>query len=374
MTYIFVMLNFITGGAQTVFYNIASTCNKNIVLIPVFEEYDEKLLKKLPDNVTLINTGIKTNSLMTSYKDFPKIVKEAFKIKKMLKKHSPYVAINFNDNFASLLFTYILSGKDAITWLHCRPQTLLMSRTKKLYLSLMNRFDKIVFICKSQMNLFYRVEGTSKVTNPERVVCTNYLNLDEILKKNQEDLEYHGKFFFSAARLDESSKDFETLLKAYGSLPIEVKNDYKMIIAGEGPDRKSVESRIRSLKLEDHVILLGNIENPNKWMSKSTLYIHSSKHEGYPMVLLEALACQANVISSNCEVGPAEILGDGKFGELFAVGNVNELRDCILKALNKDRKTCGIVSYQRAIELNNLGRKQIKQFFDSIENSSLSAL
>ena len=71
-------------------------------------------------------------------------------------------------------------------------------------------------------------------------------------------------------------------------------------------------------------------------MARSEIFILSSDFEGFPNVLLEALCCDCSIISSDCDSGPREILEEGKWGQLFKVGDVNDLSVKILSALDNN--------------------------------------
>lgn len=362
MLYVFFLNNFLTGGSQTVLYNIASITKKRILLVPVFQEYNKNLIQKLPQNVEIFDTGITHKNIIGSFFRLPLIIK---RLKQNIKsKGRNYICINFTDRFLSLFFTYVIGKKNSITWLHCCPKTLLLSRLKPFYFIMMNKFKEIVFICNSQKELFLSHNKTKKINKPMNYVCTNFININAINEIKNEEIEHAKSYFFMAARLDESSKDFYTLLKAYSLLPKITIDRYDLIIAGDGIDRKKIESYINSLDLSEHVFLIGNVNNPYKWMYNSTIYIHSSKHEGFPMVLIEALACGCNVVSSDCETGPAEILDYGRCGELYKVGDVDGLREAILKALSKDEVECKKKSINRASEINTKGVNEIYDFFN----------
>ena len=130
------------------------------------------------------------------------------------------------------------------------------------------------------------------------------------------------------ARLDMRSKDFYTLIDAYDDNRI--KNKYKLLLLGDGPDKQLISNYITSKNLSQNIILLGQDLNPYKWMYNAFLYIHSSKAEGFGLVLIEAMQCSVPVIATDCEVGPEEILDKGKYGTLVPVGDVKALRNEIL--------------------------------------------
>jgi glycosyltransferase involved in cell wall biosynthesis len=95
---------------------------------------------------------------------------------------------------------------------------------------------------------------------------------------------------------------------------------------------------VKKLNLENYIIFLGKKNNPYIWMKNSKAFILSSKYEGLPTVLIEALILDVPSISSNCLTGPVEILENGKYGELFNIGNLKELEEKILITLNKREK------------------------------------
>lgn len=127
-------------------------------------------------------------------------------------------------------------------------------------------------------------------------------------------------------------KDFKTLILAYQNAK---KLKYcRLIILGEGPERKNLQATIHRLGLQNDIDLPGFVENPFAWISKSDLFVLSSLYEGLPTVLIEAMACGTPVISTDCISGPAEILENGKFGDLVPVGNADALAAAIVKNLS----------------------------------------
>lgn len=122
-------------------------------------------------------------------------------------------------------------------------------------------------------------------------------------------------------------KDFPTLIRALAvvrqTLPV------RLIILGEGSDREDLEKLVNQLDLEKDVAMPGFVENPYAYMSRASLYVLSSRWEGLPTVLIEALYCGLPVIATDCPSGPKEILADGKYGLLVPVGDVAALARAI---------------------------------------------
>ena len=142
--------------------------------------------------------------------------------------------------------------------------------------------------------------------------------------------------FLSIGRLTEQ-KDFTLLLKSFARLRQQL--DARLIILGEGELRSDLEALITELNLTDSVSLPGFVKNPYPYLKAASAFVLSSRWEGLPTVLIEALACGCPVIATDCPSGPQEILAGGKYGFLVPVGDVIELSDKMLQVLYNAPKT-----------------------------------
>jgi glycosyltransferase involved in cell wall biosynthesis len=119
-------------------------------------------------------------------------------------------------------------------------------------------------------------------------------------------------------------KDYPTLLKAFAQL--RARRPCRLLILGEGDERARLEALARELGLSpDHVALPGFIANPLPMMAHCAVFAMSSRFEGFPNVMAEALACGAPVASTDCDSGPSEILEGGRYGLLSPVGDAAAL-------------------------------------------------
>jgi glycosyltransferase involved in cell wall biosynthesis len=119
------------------------------------------------------------------------------------------------------------------------------------------------------------------------------------------------------------AKDFPTLLRAYAISAL--RGSHHLVIVGEGEQRASLENLIRNLGLAERVVLTGAMDNPHGVMAGAAMYVLSSRWEGYPNALLEALALGLPVISTDCPHGPREILDGGRHGRLVPVADAEAL-------------------------------------------------
>jgi glycosyltransferase involved in cell wall biosynthesis len=137
----------------------------------------------------------------------------------------------------------------------------------------------------------------------------------------------------SVGRLD-PQKDFPLLLRAFARVHQTLPS--RLLILGEGPEREALLSLARQLGIEEDVSLPGFVPNPYPYMAHASVFVLSSRWEGLPTVLAEALYCGVPIVATDCPNGPREILRDGLYGKLVNVGDVDCLTDAILTTLNGD--------------------------------------
>lgn len=359
---VFVTNQFKTGGVETVFLNIATRLNREIILFPAHMEINNYLADQLPENVKLVENKFKIKRNILGIFQTLKTAKVYRKILHLDNRNC--TIINFSDTLTSLLLAQMLNPYNCVTWIHCCPKGLLNSKSHKIYFFLIKRCAKIVFICRSQRSLFFKLNESQRININKSFICTNFISWERIKNLYKEPIALNYDFFLMVARLDMRTKDFKTLIKGYSLLPEEIREKYRLLILGEGSDQNEIEGIIKQQKQEKNISLLGNQENPYKYMREASLFIHASKSEGFSMVIIEALACGCTVVASDCEVGPAEILENNKYGYLYEQGNETQLANKIKIALACpiDKKR----AQQRAKEITTLGIKQIEDFFRNV--------
>jgi len=126
-------------------------------------------------------------------------------------------------------------------------------------------------------------------------------------------------------------KDFSTLLRAFAQLRTE--RPARLIILGEGAERRDLETLSRALRLDDDVDLPGFVRNPIPFVKRAAAFVLSSRWEGLPTVVIEALYCGVPIVSTNCPSGPREILRGGRYGLLVPVGDPERLSRALKAAL-----------------------------------------
>ena len=128
-----------------------------------------------------------------------------------------------------------------------------------------------------------------------------------------------------------AQKDFGTLIRAFAR--VREHQPARLMILGQGPDHSELESLINRLGLDQDVLLPGFVANPYAYMARASVFVLSSRWEGLPTVLIEALFCGAPVIATDCPSGPREVLDDGRHGRLVEVGDEQTLATEMERAL-----------------------------------------
>jgi glycosyltransferase involved in cell wall biosynthesis len=179
--------------------------------------------------------------------------------------------------------------------------------------------------------------------------------------RNRYEIEEDELLVLAAGRHCEQ-KNFRALIEAMGILSSKVK--CKLIIAGDGPLRRTHQQHAGRLGVADQVLFPGNINDLPDLMRASDLYVMSSLWEGLPLVLLEAMACGMANVGTAIE-GIGEVIIDGKSGLIVESDNSKALAGAIMELL---------CSEQKRIEFGAASTEIVKQkySFDRVNRDLLS--
>lgn len=236
------------------------------------------------------------------------------------------------------------SGVKLIVTEHSNPKKALFSGLKSSFLRLLvkllyKKADWVVCVSDGIRSTFMQY---MKVPKEKLITIYNPLNFDQIHSKMCEPISHPWvsdssiRLLLAVGRLTKA-KDYPTLLKAFARL--DPKFNAHLVILGEGEDRRDLEHLASELGISRHVQFFGFNENPYAWMKACDVFVMSSTWEGLPGSLMEALACNAQIVSTDCETGPREVLEGGIWGYLTKVGDPVELCRTIERALTSQRTT-----------------------------------
>jgi len=128
-------------------------------------------------------------------------------------------------------------------------------------------------------------------------------------------------------------KNFSLLIRAFAR--VAAKRDVRLILIGEGEQRKGLEEIAKNLGVSDKILMPGFVTDPKNWLAYAALLVCSSKKEGLGNVIVEALALGVSVVACDCPYGPSEILEKGRYGRLVPIENEEVLARAIAQTLDK---------------------------------------
>ena len=346
------------GGLQKILVEYLKLIDKNkyrIVLL-IANDYGKKnlFLEEIPKNVEIQfvrpynlvskiaelskNRKILNRLLLKRYRYRSKRVFKSIFLEKLSKLGKIDLIIDFDGGLKSVLDN--LKAEKIIIWIHSSIRKHKQDNKSKIsrYGEELKKYDKIIAICKEMKeeikelypSLSHKIEYIYNPLDCNNIIEQGNENIEKMTSYEKELIE--SDYFLAISRLDAVQKDFETLIEGYLILKNKGIKE-RLYIIGEGDGRVKIEKMIEEKKLVEDVILLGEKKNPYIWIKHSKLFIHSSRYEGLPTVLLEALMMDKFIVSSNCPTGPTEILTNPKAGELFNVGDANQLAEKVLKIL-----------------------------------------
>lgn len=308
---LFTLTNLNIGGVQKTLINILNNLDLTAYEIDLLLlEKQSQLIKLLPKNINVIYIN---NHVQNTKASYIKRLEKNICIKKFLKKYKEIskkeydIAIAFNgfDNNADLIVPMVKAKKKVI-WVHNDFYNVIKNSTFPyiyfIMYKLMGRkfkyFDEIIIVCEEvakNFNKLYKNKYQNKIK-----IINNLIDVDEIIEKGNEKSKFDlGSNFkiISTGRLCKA-KNFELLIKMQYLLS---KNGYKTktFIIGAGKKEKSLNKKIKKLKLENMVILLGKQINPYSIMRQADLYVSTSYYESFANTILESLVLGVPVVATN---------------------------------------------------------------------------
>lgn len=148
--------------------------------------------------------------------------------------------------------------------------------------------------------------------------------------------EFDGPVIVGVGRLD-AQKDFATAIRAVAVARQKGLGDFRYVIVGEGVEQANLQQLAIDLNLKDQIWFAGYQKNPYGCMARARLLLMTSRLEGLPTVLIEALAVGTPVIFTDCPSGPREILQPPRFGVCPPVGDVDAIAEAVIEELQKPK-------------------------------------
>ncbi len=322
-----------SGGAERVVSLLANyLVNKYEVEIITFTK-DESFYK-LDDRIVHTKLGIdfiSKNKVSTIFNIFKRIKI----LSGYLKKSNPNVVISFmtHTNILSIIASKIANKKIIISE---RIAYDFYGKKINFIKNLAYRFSNMLVVQTKNDAKFYNIKKDT-IPNPLEIKCQPSKKENIIL---------------AVGRLNKQ-KGFDALIKIFSKID----TNWKLIIAGEGKERENLKKLIK----KDNIFLIGNQKDIFSWYSKASIFVLSSKKEGFPNVLLEAMGCECACVSFDCPYGPSEIIENGKNGVLIENQNREKFQQTLENLIN-DKKlrtnlSCEAVKVRDKYSIEKIARK-----------------
>ena len=339
---LFLLPTFVFGGAERTSLNLLKEIDKGIFRVclvtsrGVYQHFQHIDLEKfLP--VEDLGIDVWFNSLTRFIRDIKRVAS-------LLKREDPDIAFGMMHYPSSLLVF-------AKRLYHLKVKVVVSPRGPSVeYLRYFEHkfFRKtwlkgiFTFFCKYADGLVVSSHGMKQEcishfhANKERIkVVPNSVDLYDVKIKAEEDIDVDipaGSGLISTSGRLEKEKDIPFLLRAFSL--VRKREDIRLMIIGDGTERKNLERLCYELNIRKDVIFLGFQSNPYKFIKRSNIFVHACLFEGFANAIIEAMACGVPVVAVDCPYGPREIIRHKENGFLVPMNHEKALADAILMLVN----------------------------------------
>jgi glycosyltransferase involved in cell wall biosynthesis len=332
--------------------------NDYIDEIPKWVDYKFLTSEKLMEDISLLKN--KKNIFTKLYYSILLKKKKNVAIKEFEKNlNFGDIIIDYDMGLLRNLHKLPLKSKTLIGWSHAGEGTLPKNKQKRKNIEKYNYIVTINDVMK---------KGYEKNLNDPKILkINNFMNFDKILEKSNEEVKEYGEYIISVGSLTEN-KNHILLIEAFGELKKEKNIKNKLIIIGDGKEKEKLKKRIDELALNEDILLLGQKQNPYKYMKKSKLYVSTSKNEGLSLTSIEAMVLQKMVIAVGNN-GTRELLDKNSiYGKLIKNDKEDLKKELYYFLINdEERKKYEIKGFERAKNYDkNIVKVEIERFIDEL--------
>lgn len=309
------------GGAERMVSRLANAFVRKGIEVDILLLYDtEGKAYYLEDAVRVVDVCDKSQNLLK---------KRSVQIKKLRR----YLRVNEPDVILSFIYTTLPFPVIAERGLKHKIKIIGTQRTnpkvlKKIYnfmvMPFLRRTDGFIFQTKGAQECYPVWLQKNSIIIPNIAPAVETLPQDKRLKNS---ICTVGRF--------SKSKDYETLFKAM-KMVIDELPDACLYVYGEGEKKEEYISCLKEMGISDSVIFAGFSKNVVEDIKKYEVFLFSSKAEGMPNSLAEAMAAGLACVATDCEFGPSDLIHDGENGYLVPVSGFKEMAEKAIRLLKDD--------------------------------------
>lgn len=309
------------GGAERVIVNLAnefSNRSYEVIFVTSFKVNDEYLLNDKVKRLILEKNNFQQSFMRRN-------ITRTIKLRDICKRENPNIVISFmaEPNFRSIIATMFLKIKTLIS---------VRNDPNKEYPNVLFKFmAKILYLFVS--GCVFQTEDAKKWF-PKKVQRKSQIILNHVEQKFYE-INYNGKRknIITVGRL-EPQKNHKLLIESFAKIANDFPNE-NLVIYGDGSQRQILKELTKTLGIENRVIFMGTSKNIQEKIKDAKLFVLTSKYEGLPNAIMEAMTLGIPVISTDCPCGgPRILIHNNKDGILVKIDNIEEVSNVMRKVLS----------------------------------------
>lgn len=365
-----------SGGMERVLSNkvnyLANVPNYEIIIITT-EQRGRPHFYKISSKVKCIDLGIDYSEtindgvLVKIFKSVIKYYKHKSKLKEVLISLRADIVVSMFNNDVSFLYK-IKDGSKKVLEIHfCREFRLLAERKGILRMidlyktysndRLVRKYDSFVVLTEEDKHNWKNNDNITVIYN------SFWENGGAISRLNNKNILSIGRF--------SHQKNFELLIDLWKEIST-LHPDWCLTIIGSG-DFSQILQRIKRYSLESSVRILPPTDSINNFYCESSIYLMTSRYEGFPMVLVEAQNFGLPIISVDCKCGPKEIINDGIDGFLIANGDNSGFVNKVSQLMKNDKMRIDFGKMAKVNSIKFSEEKIMHQWISLFEGIIISA-
>ncbi len=316
----FLIGNLSSGGAERTTVSLANSFAQAGHQVEIITFEGTESFYPVDEEVTVISAGFNEISHNVSVKRLFGSVDRMTRLRKLVKSRKLDVLIGMSFAFTwYAVYACELTETKVIGTERNNPYAYLASKFNTVLRKTFYYFtDGYIFQTKKSAK-FFRKNSSDDIVIPNAIFNEDIYRLSPPFRRE--------KFICGVGRLTKQ-KRFDVLIDAF-KIVSEAHPDYRLIIFGEGEDRKALEAQAKKLGLAKKVIMPGTTDRVVELVNYASVFVLSSEMEGMPNALIEALALGVPCVSTNCDMGPNELIVNGENGILTRVGNARQIATAI---------------------------------------------